>query len=247
MEVWADTGQIQGRRESQQDACSHLEWEKGHDLLILTDGMGGAAGGELAGRTAAEEFRNTFLESKEENPRRRLLAALDGANNAIYAEKLLNSALSDMGTTLIGAVVVHDLLYWVSVGDSPLWLITDGQIIRLNADHSVGGLLDMRARAGEISWEEAKRSHQRHILLEAVQGADLEYIDAPAEPHQLQPGDTVILASDGIETCSLDELLEIVTAGRPSPSDIVEAVLEAVISHNRPGQDNATLVVYRYS
>ena len=247
METWAYSGQIQGSRESQQDACSHLEWENGHYLLVLTDGMGGAAGGELAGRTAAEEFRNTFLESQEEDPRRRLLAALDGANNAIYAEKLHNSALSDMGTTLIGAAVVQDLLYWVSVGDSLLCLITDGRIIRLNADHSVGGLLDMRAREGEISWEEAKRSHQRHILLEAVQGADLEYIDAPAEPHQLQPGDTIILASDGIETCSMDELLEIVTAGRPSPSDIVEAVLEAVTSHNRPRQDNTTLIVYRYS
>lgn len=241
-----DSGQIQGRRESQQDFCAHVEWDSGQYLLVLTDGMGGASGGELAGRAAADGFKNAFLSDEQKDSRRRLLSALDGANTAVYEKKYNNPALLDMGTTLVGVAVVHDKLHWVSVGDSPLWLITGDKIIRLNADHSIGGLLDLRAHAGEITWEEARRSNQRNMLLAAVQGTDLEYIDAPLEPYQLQPGDTVILASDGIETCSLDELTEIVTAGRPSPSDIVDVVLEAVVSHNRPGQDNATLVVYRY-
>ena len=240
------SGQIQGNRESQQDSCSHVGWDKEHYLLILADGIGGAAGGGLASKVAVKEFYNAFIVHESTDTRDRLLNALDSANNAISAEKSKNPELRGMGTTLIGAAIVYDQLYWVSIGDSPLWVVTSGRLQRLNQDHSVGGLLDMRASAGEISWEEAKKSNQRNMLLEAVQGAKIEYIDAPTEPFQLQPGDTVIAASDGVETCEQNELLEIVIAGRPSASDIVEAILDSVTAHNRPGQDNASLIVFRY-
>ena len=84
------------------------------------------------------------------------------------------------------------------------------------------------------------------FLLAAVQGSEIQHVDAPAEPHRLNPGDILIAASDGLETCSQDELVQIVTAGRPSAPDIVEAVLESVVETDRLGQDNASLVVYRY-
>ena len=241
-----ESGQIQGSREYQQDSCSHLEWKRGHYLLVLADGMGGVSGGDVAGKVAVEEFQHAFTSCRKMDIRERLLDALYSANDAIYGEKQKKPNLSDMGTTLVGVAIAHDQMYWVSVGDSPLWLINSKEILRLNQDHSIGGLLDMRARAGEISWEEAQQSHQRNMLLEAVQGRELEYIDAPSEPHHLLSGDTIIVASDGVETCSPNELREIVTAGRPSASDIVETVLDSVIEQNKPSQDNATVIVYRY-
>lgn len=240
------SGQIQGARESQQDSCSQLEWNRGHYLMILADGMGGASGGDVAGKIAVEEFQHAFTSCEKTDVRERLLDALHSANDAIYGEKQRKPNLSDMGTTLVGVAIVHDQMYWVSVGDSPMWLINSKEVLRLNKDHSWGGLLDKRARDGEISWEEAQQSYQRNMLLEAVQGGDIELIDAPREPQRLRPGDTVIVASDGVETCSLDELHEIVTAGRPSASDIVESVLDYVNAQNKPSQDNATLIVYRH-
>ena len=246
MGAWVAAGQIQGSRKSQQDAYSYLEWDEGHHLLILADGIGGASGGKLAADVAVKEFQNAFVSCGKTNTRERLIGALRNANDALYDVKQDRADLSDMGTTLIGAAIVNHRLHWISVGDSPLWLIRRGQIIRLNEDHSIGGLLDMRARAGEISWNEAKDSDQRNLLLAAVQGSEIQHVDAPTEPHQLNPGDILIAASDGIETCSQDELVQIVTAGRPSAPDIVEAVLESVVQTDRVGQDNASLVVYRY-
>ena len=246
MDTWVAAGQIQGHRDSQQDAYSYLEWGKEHYLLILADGIGGASGGKLAADVAVNEFQNAFISCGKTDTRERLIGALGNANDALYDEKQHRPDLCDMGTTLIGAAIVNHKLHWVSVGDSPLWLIRSDQIIRLNEDHSIGGLLDMRARAGEISWEEARNSDQRNLLLAAVQGEDIQHVDAPPEPHQLNPGDILIAASDGIETCSQDELVQIVTAGRPSAPDIVEAVLESVVETDRLGQDNASLVVYRY-
>ncbi len=246
METLIDSGQIQGDRQSQQDFCSYAGWGEDHYLLIMADGIGGAPGGDVASRLAVEGFYGAFMAYDSTSIRDRLLHALNGANNAVSAEKSKTPRLGRMGTTLIGAAIVHDQLYWVSVGDSPLWVITGGDIQRINQDHSIGGLLDMRARAGEITWEEAKKSYERNVLLDAIQGEKLEYIDAPEKPLQLQPGDTVIVASDGVETCEEEELLEIVTSGRPSPSDIVGAILDSVVAHKHSYQDNASLIVVRY-
>jgi len=241
-------GQIQGARQSQQDTFSYLEWKEKHYLMILADGIGGAAGGKIAADTAVTEFKKTFI-SDELNPsiRERLINALQAANDALYNEKQEHNKISPMGgTTLIGAVVVEHQFYWISVGDSPLWLVRGRNMIRLNEDHSIGGILDKRAQAGEISWEEAKSSDQRNYLLSAVLGSDIDHVDAPNDPIQLYSGDVLIIASDGIETCSTNEIVEIVTAGRPSAHDIVEVLLESVDKMKRPKQDNASLIVYRY-
>jgi len=239
-------GQIQGSRESQQDAFSYVKWDTNHHLLVLADGIGGASGGKLAADTVVREFQSAFIAHGNANIRKRLIATLTSANEALSDEKQRRPDLSDMGTTLIGAAIVNHLIYWVSVGDSPLWLVHNDQIIRLNEDHSIGGLLDMRARSGEISWSEAENSHQRNVLLSAVLGEEIQHIDAPIESTQFNPGDVLIAASDGVETCSQDEIIDIVTAGRPSAPDIVDAILEYVSEKDRPGQDNASLVVYRY-
>lgn len=238
-------GTIKGDRESQQDAAKWVEWKKGKYLLVLADGIGGAAGGDVASETAVASFVESFMKNPTAAVRSRLLAALKDANDAVCDEKRQAPALASMGTTLIGVAIAEAKLTWVSVGDSPLWLIRNGAIDRLNENHSIGGLLDMRAEAGEITAEEAANSRQRGVLLEAVQGEDIKYVDAPLEGYDLRPGDTVIAASDGVETCSGEELTDIVAAGRPSATDIVGAILDAVAEHEWPGQDNATLIVYR--
>jgi len=247
MDAKVAAGQIQGHRESQQDAYSYAEWEENHHLLILADGIGGASGGKLAANIVVNEFQNAFTSHRNTNTTRdRLIASLTSANEALSHEKQRRPDLSDMGTTIVGVAIVNHQIYWVSVGDSPLWLIRGNHITRLNEDHSIGGLLDMRARSGKISWEEAQNSNQRNFLLSAVQGEEIQHVDAPVESSPLHPGDVLIAASDGIETCSQDEIVDIVTAGRPSAPDIVESVLEFVSVTDRPGQDNASLVVYRY-
>ena len=135
----------------------------------------------------------------------------------------------------------------MSVGDSPLWLCRAGRLRRLNENHTVGCWADRLVESGELSAEEAAGVSGRGELLQAVAGRDIRWLDAPADPFSLRLGDTVIVASDGVETCPGDTMVEIVTAGSPSASDVVEAILDDVEGRSRAGQDNATLAVLRPS
>ena len=246
MTVAADIawGQIQGQRESQQDRATCLSWPNGYHLLLLGDGIGGHAAGDAASTTVVESFRDAFVEARDPGSRERLLRALQAANLALFDRIEAEPHLAGMGTTLVAAVVDGNSLQWVSVGDSPLWLLRNGEVHRLNENHSIGGVLDRRAAAGEITVQEAAENAERSRLLEAVLGEDIKRVDAPPDPLPLQPGDLVVLASDGVETCSLEQLREI-AAGPSSSAGLVGAILQAVEAHTLPSQDNATVIVLR--
>ena len=121
-------GQIQGARDDQPDAFSYLEWKQNHYLMILADGIGGATGRKIASDIAVREFKNTFTANESiPNIRDRLISSLQAVNDALYMEKKEHQNISEIGgTTLIGAVVIEHQFCWISVGDSPLWLIRGG-------------------------------------------------------------------------------------------------------------------------
>ena len=212
-------------------------------LMVVADGIGGGVGGEVASARVVEAFQDAVVATPHLAPRERLLKALQEANYALFDRTQASPELLGMGTTLVAALVDGRSLHWVSVGDSPLWLVRDRKIHRLNENHSFGAILGKQVETGELSVEEAARDPRRSSLLEAVRGEDIRMIDAPQLPLKLQSGDVVILASDGVETCSGEELREIVESARDSSARCVDAILEAVEKRAKPTQDNATLVV----
>ena len=237
-------GQIQGNRPSQQDSAACLSWPSDLHLLVLADGLGGHAGGQVASATAVTSFRDAFVAAPADvEVKDRLLVGLQEANLAIYDGAQASPELQGMGTTLVAAGVEQDSLMWVSVGDSVLWLLRDHRIRRLNENHSVGGMLDRQVRAGKISAAEAERAPNRSELLEALMGDDVSLVDSPKEPVRLQSGDMLILASDGVEVCNNAELVKIATEFKQSSTDLVDRILSAVEQQARSAQDNATVIV----
>ena len=117
---------------------------------VLADGMGGHTGGALASGLACKFFLHAYATSSGDVPAR-LAEALDLANAAIAHETAENPALSGMGCTLIGAAFGPDGIEWVSVGDSPLFLVRKGEIVLLNEDHSLAPEIDKLAAAGKIT------------------------------------------------------------------------------------------------
>ena len=238
--------QICGERTSQQDRAATVSVDGSSHLLVLSDGMGGHAGGDIASDVVVRAFCHAWHDPHA--PREiseRLLFALQAANLAVYDRVVADSSLDGMGATLVAAHVESDRLHWVSVGDSPIWMIHQGKVVHLNAAHSVGARLDRQVRDGKISAEEAARSPERSHLLEAVMGNDIHLVDMPSEPFRLPSGCVLVLASDGVETCSLDELAALAGDSGDSADELAANVLDAVESHGRPGQDNATLIVLR--
>ena len=234
--------QIQGRRRSQQDCAVCIPMGVGRHLLVLADGMGGHAAGDVASSVAVTGFCSAFeAPGIPEDPNKRMMAALEAANYAIHDRVVVEPELIGMGTTLVAAVVEGRELRWVSVGDSPLWLVRDGEIRRLNANHSVAGQLAEQVAAGEMTAAEAAEAPGRAMLFSALLGEYIDLVDAPEAPVRLEPGDVIMIASDGVETCGPDELTGIVCGGNDAAAELVERILAAVEDYEDrlPGQRDA--------
>jgi protein phosphatase len=149
-----------------------------------------------------------------------------------------------MGCTLVGAAFSTHGIEWVSVGDSPVFLVRGEEIVVLNEDHSLAPEIDKLAEAGKISWEAALSDPRRHFLRSALTGGEIELVDCSMRPLALAADDIVIMASDGIHTLAHGEIHEITRAqaGKGSAA-IADALLSAVAAHQQPYQDNTTLIV----
>jgi PPM family protein phosphatase len=208
----------------------------------LADGMGGHAGGALASGTACSTFLAAYGSSSGDVPAR-LDEALQLANQAIAAQVVENPSLNGMGCTLIGTTFSAPGIQWVSVGDSPLFLVRGGEIVLLNEDHSLAPEIDKLAAAGKISWDQAKSDPRRHFLRSALTGTEIDLTDRSHRPLALQTDDVVVLASDGIHTLDHTEILRVVTAyAAEGPDAIAEALIRTVEGVRDPFQDNTTVV-----
>lgn len=242
--------QLLGARERQEDAFDFVmqdETAPGTDMLIiLADGMGGHVGGEVASRLVIEEFRHHCISvSRNAKPAGRMIEAMEAANAALRARIRREPDLGGMGSTLVAVMKHGQSLHWLSVGDSMLYLLRGGALQRLNADHSVHGELMQQVRAGRMSQQEADNHPKRNALRSAIFGEKIALIDSNVI--QLQPGDLVLAASDGLETLEEPRIVELLTQrDRRDPKEMSADLLSAVEVAARARQDNATVVVYRY-
>ncbi len=234
-----------GDRELQEDyaeAC--LINNSSELLLVLADGMGGHASGEVASKKSVDTFLKTYEDFPSKAISSKLGAALQQANNEI-AQSIQNSpALDGMGCTLVGVHVGSQGLQWISVGDSPLFLYRRGKLYRLNQDHSMAPVIEKSLQEGKISKEEAKNHPHRNALRSAITGGELSLIDTPSSPYVIQDRDVIVLASDGILSLSDYEIIEQIEANNQlTAENIAGALIAAVRAKRRPKQDNTTVQV----
>lgn len=236
-------GQILGTREAQEDDLGFivgatLEPEGHHPAVVVADGMGGHAAGDVASGLVVREFMDAY--GVEGRPSDRLRAALDRANRALGEAIAESPTLQSMGTTLVAAAVTSDGLEWISVGDSALLLYRDGRLKRLNQDHSMRPVI---SALREID-PDAADGMSPHQLRSALVGSDIALVDVSSMPELLMPGDIVLAATDGMDT--LDDLETAATIAdhcSGGPEAIRDALLAAVANRCVPTQDNATVAV----
>ncbi|WP_295556069.1 protein phosphatase 2C domain-containing protein [uncultured Hyphomicrobium sp.] len=214
-------------------------------VAVLADGMGGHAGGALASRMACESFIKAYA-TQHGSTQDRLMESLEAANKSIADTVSTNPMLAGMGSTLVGVTFGAEGIEWVSVGDSPLMLYRRGEIALLNDDHSLAPELDRLAAMGAITEDEARRDPRRHMLRSAVTGDEIDLIDLSARPLKIEPGDYIILASDGLQTLESAEIQRIVAAYADDGAvAVANALIRAVEAIKDPHQDNATVIAVR--
>ena len=237
----ANIAQSIGCREQQEDAYGVKFYPDGV-LVIVCDGMGGHQHGAMASRVAVQAFTENFTESGvgELTVVSRLQQALEEANAAVKGAFLGTGCFG--GTTLVAAYVSSGLMWWASVGDSPLLLWRGGRLLRLNADHSLRAVYMEYVKEGVLCYEDAM--NQGHMLRSALTGGKIAMVDIPLTPYPLLPGDRLIIASDGVDDVLLPRVLSAdvknMLASREQPlSSLIIAACEAL---NDPAADNATVV-----
>lgn len=237
--------QIDGARDYQEDAflITHLTDANGNPsaLIIVADGMGGHAAGNVASNMAVQAFnKHVTANYPSEDASGILYECVIKANNSIKETIKETPALSGMGCTLVAAILEQDKLWWASVGDSHLYLLRNKELIKKNADHSYGGFLDRMEAAGTPV--EPEPGLARNMLMSAITGDEIDEIDVSEEPLELQPGDRVVLCSDGLDTLSKGKIIQF-AEWSDTPKECAEALLGAVEDAGMPKQDNTTVVV----
>lgn len=210
-------------------------------LLVIADGMGGAAAGDLASAVAVQQLRRADrgpdAEPVHGEDMLELLAgALHNANEKIADLVADDHLLEGMGTTVSAAMFDGSQLGVVHIGDSRAYLQRDDEIIRLTHDHSwVQSLVD----DGKLTAEEAAYHPHRSLLLKVLNGQP--QADPDTALVDVQAGDRLLLCSDGL--CGLVEDAELLAAltGSADLQDVLDVLIDA--AHREGGLDNITIIL----
>ena len=232
------------RAELTPDVRDHEVGARG-SLLLVADGMGGAAAGELASSMASGEIldylRRVWREDAAPSGQlfaRRMREALEHANTRLHEYAAAHPEVRGMGTTATAAGVIGQELYVAQIGDSRAYLIRSGTATQLTRDQS---LTQRLVEAGELTEEEAEASERRNIILQAL-GPD-EQVRVDLSHQVLRRGDVLVLCSDGLtSTVKRQEIAEVVG----KDDDLERACRELItMANERGGPDNITAVVAR--
>ena len=235
-----DTGRV---RTLNEDAYA-LRADRG--LFIVCDGMGGAAAGEVASRTAVNAVVQELTGAGVGNggggsqgylpQTHRLAEAVRRSNGSIYNEARNNSRQAGMGTTIVGAWIEHNIASLAHVGDSRAYLYHAGELEPLTTDHSV---VEAQVRAGLIDREGSLHSERQNVLLRVL-GREPD-VEVDVSEVALQPGDYLLLCSDGLTRMVPEAAMADAIARVRHPQRICDFLVAA--ANERGGADNITVVV----
>jgi protein phosphatase len=211
-------------------------------LLLVCDGMGGAAAGEVASQMAADEIYEALVKAHPQ-PRdgfaRLLRGAVMLANERIFIQSRDNQSERGMGTTCTVAGLVDDTLVVAQIGDSRCYVLRDGKLAQVTKDQSLAWQL---IEAGAMTADEAKAFEHANIILQAL-GVQ-ERVEVVLSQVPLRKGDLALLCSDGLHGPVTDEEILAVLIAEPNLQKAGEGLIQKAL--DRDGPDNITVALARF-
>lgn len=225
---------------------THAAQPQEFSVFLVADGMGGHQYGQEASRLAIQTMLKQMLskmyrssEWGETELRQLLIDGVQAANQAIYQHN--QEQRTDMGTTITAAVVVGLTACVVNAGDSRTYLYRDSAGLRqITRDHSVVAYL---LETGILTSEDIYTHPQRNQIYRSLGADPLIQVDAFME--HFQPGDLLLLCSDGLWEMVRDPVIEQILRSGTNPSEMSSALLEAALAGG--GADNVSMIVVQVS
>ena len=237
-----DTGWRRQKNEDDLAVCPEL------GLFIVADGMGGHAAGEIAARAAvatmiaavtADAAGPVGARPSRSSTPALLVSAIERANANIFAAAQEDAALHGMGTTVVAALVLGGRLAVAHAGDSRAYLARGRHLQRLTEDHNA--LSQCRAAGIDLAMMPGLARHA-HGLTRAV--GVKEVIEVETRLVQPEPGDILLLCSDGL-TCVIDDReIAAILVGCSDLSVAADRLIARALEHGGP--DNVTVVLVRW-
>jgi serine/threonine protein phosphatase PrpC len=214
-------------------------------ILIVADGMGGHRAGEVASDLAVKTIHGILkragpnFAAMDTDARSVLSQAVSEANQVIWLRAAQDPALRGMGTTVAMAVVLGPRVWLAHAGDSRIYLVRGGKLVRLTQDHS---LVAQMVRAGEITPEEARRHPLRNVISRCL-GTEAT-VQVEIQLTEWEPGDILALCSDGLTgMLEDDEMAQILNSGSEDLEQICRDLIAAANDHG--GKDNISVILAR--
>lgn len=209
----------------------------GH-FFIVADGMGGHAGGQEASQLATQAIQ-AYLEKHWQSviPSDELLSqAVGEANQAILQDQQSHPERSDMGTTAVVVMFRKEQPWFAHVGDSRLYRLRNSKLEQISEDHT---WVARAMKAGDITPDQARMHPWRHVLSQCLGRKDLPPIEV--QPLDVQPGDRLLLCSDGLTEELSDDAITSYLDPSLSREQAAGKLIEA--AKEKGGRDNITVVI----
>jgi serine/threonine protein phosphatase PrpC len=209
-------------------------------VFAVADGMGGHSAGEVASGTIANTITqraltlNPLLPVSPDDHLKWLKETVEAANRAVY--DLRKSAGTDMGSTLVVALLDGVQATLAHVGDSRIYRVSPQTIKQLTTDHS---LVERLIASGQLGREEARYHPQRNVVYRTI--GDKPNVEVETSTHTLAPGEALLLCSDGLTGMIEDRIIQKLILDAPSPQEACERLVSA--ANAAGGEDNITAIV----
>ncbi len=219
-------------------------------VMVVADGMGGHAAGEIASRLAISALVGLALEvpdwifkvDEEHAPEieRRSRKYLQEVGAMLVERGRRDAALRGMGTTLTAVRSLGRDLLITHVGDSRAYLLRGGGLHRLTRDHTFAQLL---VDSGQLAPGDVAASGHRHVLTNAL-GGTIEDVQVDTDRLQLEDGDRLLLCSDGLTDLVDDQTITNILRETTRSIDACDRLVQRALDNG--GRDNVTVIVAAY-
>ncbi|MGN1318429.1 MAG: PP2C family protein-serine/threonine phosphatase [Lachnospirales bacterium] len=256
-DIYVYASQIIGTRNEQQDSyfiSDSVEFDLLHTSYAaasVCDGMGGLSSGEVASKMAVDYARMSFHEYFDKPGLKNIPDFLKNVainlNKKVYQYSIDSCGGQMCGTTMTYVILENNNLYWLSIGDSRIYIIRDKQIVQITNDHNYSYLLDQKVKEGIMSADEAMREANREALISYIGIENLDIIDLSVNPFRLEKGDIVLLCSDGLtKVLSDNEICEYINNNKENLEEMTKLLPLYAFDRNAGSQDNTTVAIVCY-
>lgn len=227
------------------DWTTRFSDEEGY-LLVVADGMGGAAAGEMASRIAVETIEGFVLNvvkwflhlgGEEAALLAELRRAFDRADASVIERARVEPGTHGMGTTLTMAFSIEHDLFLVHAGDSRAYLFRNGELHQMTNDHT---LVNMLVQGGQITAEAAKHHARRNVVTNVI-GGPSQGVHSEVHKVPLEDGDILLLCSDGLTEPVSDASIAEILGQQSKPHDACQHLIDKALASGAP--DNVTVVI----